>query len=612
MPAVNETPAESEDISAVFFELCDKLEIGELVTSSNFRLSEVMSAIELAEPKMDVGVGSDKILSLESARENGTFAEDYPLHLAVIDATLSMLVAWLEGSSLASTIWTNILLLECSNVNHKTYTPLVNGINLLVRNIHALVSSVGNLEELPEDFNPQEIFQNTQFPSRDDVVGALRKRSAELTEEGKKLKVKTKRAEEVEIRLAIATRLELVAGFLEILGWLVPPDIEDPNYHQNYSLYTTPKSSLKKDHVNVNENENDNENENENTKSADPTPDCDDVDEICDEEDDLYDDDVEIRFFPNFTSAAVAAERLAKSAQAIHETVKFGRHSPDGVDGDYTWLPCFDQKACIHFIPACFPRSVTIPSRKNAACWLVHCARRIHDLSITTPSSTRDLNHLFYYARTFTLTGCVLTRSLLQICMFPADNHLCGDPHRTLAAPIELSLKQQYEPQIQDKESPVYKDDEAQQLYLRFINYMVKASISVYTSLGCNLSRQRDRLEIAIEELGAMQCHAMKVEERIDEVLVAEGIVEKKEDNISYNSISTFVFHNMVAVIHHYYEIGFRMDLYVPYEFTYIFWFLSEVEAKWMLTTMERSHEIQIKTWKASELVKFLCILMRK
>lgn len=151
-----------------------------------------------------------------------------------------------------------------------------------------------------------------------------------------------------------------------------------------------------------------------------------------------------------------------------------------------------------------------------------------------------------------------------------------------------------------------------------FLNYMTKLAIQVYSSFGCNLSRQRDRLEMAINDLGAIQFHAGHLENRTDAVLMeAKVIVGKlceliksnplnlqiveREDNPQFHSVATFVFHNLLAIMHHYLELGFRMELYVPYEFTYMYWYMGEVEARWMLTTMERSHEIMLLEVKRLE-----------
>ncbi|CCD72916.1 Protein MAK10 homolog [Caenorhabditis elegans] len=618
MPGAMESPNESEDVSKTFFKLCDGLRLGELVTTEHFRLSDVMSAIELGEPKMDVGVGSKHIKTLKEAISGGLYADDYPFQLAIMDSTLAMVVAWLEGSALGSTVWTNVLLSNVTFVKHPVFHPFASGVNLFIRNAHALINSVGNLEELPEDFNPQMLFSHQRWAPRRVVVQLMREQVTLLGTTGRKWRESAFSKQAYDICCAVASRLEMFIMLLEIIGLLVAPEIEDPNFDH--------KVHLGDFYVHEKEYEGAEENSDEKSEesTSDPTPSSeaksettekkeqksndeatDETDQNDDENvgDDEDEDDMK-QFKPNFGFASILAERLCKVTKAYAETVKLGRRAPDNIDGDgdYLWLGAYEPKTCIRMIPACFPRKIKVPSRQEAADWWVKCAERIYHLCIVTPKTSKDLNYLFYFARTFGQNACVFTRSLLQICMFPVDNHLCGDENRSIADAVEYSLSNCFCPQILDRVSPVYKDQTAQSLYVLFLNHMSKLAITVYGSFGCNLSRQRDRLEMAIEDLGQIHSYAGRLEERTDEVLLSGKMVTAKEQNYSYHSVATFVFHNLLAIINHYFELGFRMDLYVPYEFPYIYWFIGSVQAHWMRTTLERSQEIQLNVYQANPL----------
>ncbi|CAI2353566.1 unnamed protein product [Caenorhabditis sp. 36 PRJEB53466] len=592
-----ESSTEKEDISEKLFGLCAGLEVGELVTAPNFKLGDVMSAIELLEPKMDVGVGTHTTLSLEEAISRGMNSNDLPMQLAIFDATLATIVGWLEGSSLASTVWTNVLLAEVKNIPNPTFRSFAAGVNLLVRNIHSIINSVGNLEELPEDFNPQMIFMTTKWAPRHIITQHMRAQIQALTILGNSFKPHSGVVRSQQICYALGVRLEMVVLLLDTIGQLVPPEIEDPNFDHKIHMgnYTIHEREVCATDGNDN-----------GEKSGAPAPP--DINHVCESglcQAHAFDDDEELeedQFKPNFPVSNYLVERLISACKAFAETVKFGTEAPNGVDGDFTWLPVFDPKACVRLIPACFPRSVNIPSRDEAAQWFVSFAYRLQDLCITTPSTVKDLNNLFYFARTFNLRSCVLTRSLLQIAMFPIDNHLCGDSKRTAADPIEVSLKVGYSPQVLMKDSAVYPDMIAQNLYVTFLNHMTKQAINVYSSFGMNLSRQRDRLEVAIEELGQLQAYVGELETRTDQLMIDSKTVDDPEMNPSYHSVSSFVFHNQLAIMHHYFELGFRMDLFVPYEYTYIYWYMGNRQARWMLSTLERSYAIQDAIWKADPL----------
>ncbi|XP_065348980.1 N-alpha-acetyltransferase 35, NatC auxiliary subunit [Cloeon dipterum] len=109
------------DITAEFTKNVKEMELGELLHDEMFGLLEAMSAIEMMDPKMDAGMvcnrGSKKALTFDQAVEAGalklkelTASEQ----IGIIDSTLACLVSWLEGHSLAQTVFTNLYL-------HKPY-----------------------------------------------------------------------------------------------------------------------------------------------------------------------------------------------------------------------------------------------------------------------------------------------------------------------------------------------------------------------------------------------------------------------------------------------------------------------------------------------------------
>ncbi len=95
------------------------LHLGELLHDDLFGLFEAMSAIEMMDPKMDAGMrcnrknNGGKPMTFESARERGHLKVDIVANrelLGVMDDTLCCLVTWMEGHSLAQTVFTNLYL----------------------------------------------------------------------------------------------------------------------------------------------------------------------------------------------------------------------------------------------------------------------------------------------------------------------------------------------------------------------------------------------------------------------------------------------------------------------------------------------------------------------
>ncbi|XP_063769848.1 N-alpha-acetyltransferase 35, NatC auxiliary subunit isoform X3 [Pseudophryne corroboree] len=101
------------DITQEFRDACSELKLGELLHDKLFGLFEAMSAIEMMDPKMDAGmIGNQvnrKVLNFEQAIKDGTIKiKDltWPDLIGIMDTCFCCLITWLEGHSLAQTVFT--------------------------------------------------------------------------------------------------------------------------------------------------------------------------------------------------------------------------------------------------------------------------------------------------------------------------------------------------------------------------------------------------------------------------------------------------------------------------------------------------------------------------
>uniref|UniRef100_A0A8C4RWM9 N-alpha-acetyltransferase 35, NatC auxiliary subunit n=1 Tax=Erpetoichthys calabaricus TaxID=27687 RepID=A0A8C4RWM9_ERPCA len=101
------------DITEDFKGSCKELKLGELLHDKLFGLFEAMSAIEMMDPKMDAGmIGNQvnrKVLSFEQAIKDGAIKIkdlNLPELIGIIDTCFCCLITWLEGHSLAQTVFT--------------------------------------------------------------------------------------------------------------------------------------------------------------------------------------------------------------------------------------------------------------------------------------------------------------------------------------------------------------------------------------------------------------------------------------------------------------------------------------------------------------------------
>ncbi|CAB1319463.1 unnamed protein product [Coregonus sp. 'balchen'] len=101
------------DITHEFKGACKELNLGELLHDKLFGLFEAMSAIEMMDPKMDAGmIGNQvnrKVLNFEQAVKDGAIRVrdlSFPELIGIMDTCFCCLITWLEGHSLAQTVFT--------------------------------------------------------------------------------------------------------------------------------------------------------------------------------------------------------------------------------------------------------------------------------------------------------------------------------------------------------------------------------------------------------------------------------------------------------------------------------------------------------------------------
>jgi len=143
------------NITAEFTDACKELQIGELFKDPNFGLFEAMSAIEMMDPKMDAGLASKKklaqVTSIADALERkililGEIGLKNKLYM--MDATYCHLLTWLDGTSMAQTLFTNLYLHVVNDIQDKTVKWFCISILKLVASIRSKVMNATVYEEV--------------------------------------------------------------------------------------------------------------------------------------------------------------------------------------------------------------------------------------------------------------------------------------------------------------------------------------------------------------------------------------------------------------------------------------------------------------------------------
>jgi N-alpha-acetyltransferase 35, NatC auxiliary subunit len=102
------------DVQPFLQSVCDGMQVDELLCQDNFNLHDAMIAIEIGDPKMDVGLRRGDTRSLEELIAAGLAPVDISLELqlAVIDRLMCMESTWHNGVVLSQTVFTSLYLLD--------------------------------------------------------------------------------------------------------------------------------------------------------------------------------------------------------------------------------------------------------------------------------------------------------------------------------------------------------------------------------------------------------------------------------------------------------------------------------------------------------------------
>ncbi|KAM3967716.1 LOW QUALITY PROTEIN: N-alpha-acetyltransferase 35 [Aphomia sociella] len=219
------------DITTDFFKHIQDLQLGELLHDGHlFGLFEAMSAIEMMDPKMDAGMlcnrGNPKPPNFQQAVAAGKLKIDdlEPSELiGIIDATMACIVSWLEGHSLAQTVFTNLYLHQPHSIINKTLKAYCIAVYKLLDCIRECINKAQVFEE--EDFQPMgyayRLGSNPQSGNSYDASLEVSEQKciAMLREQEEELNKKARSAEDEvnSIWSALAARIRFTRMFYQAL-----------------------------------------------------------------------------------------------------------------------------------------------------------------------------------------------------------------------------------------------------------------------------------------------------------------------------------------------------------------------------------------------------------
>lgn len=148
------------DITQEFKDACVELQVGELVHDVGFGLYEAMSAFEMMDPKMDSGIidaNSSKLppKTFASCQASGELKLGIISHNEcsdIVDGTLCCIASWLEGGSMAQTVFANLYLHNPFSIDDRVMRAVCVTVLKLVSVVKELITSTCVYEE--DHFQP--------------------------------------------------------------------------------------------------------------------------------------------------------------------------------------------------------------------------------------------------------------------------------------------------------------------------------------------------------------------------------------------------------------------------------------------------------------------------
>ncbi|CAJ0568425.1 unnamed protein product, partial [Mesorhabditis spiculigera] len=535
-PSSDKEAVDRQDITEVFLLGCKEIGPGCLAAATNFSLSEAMSAIELMDPKMDVGLQrNQKAAGLETCREKGVFSMAGDEILATMDATMAVFVSWLEGNSIGQSLLTNVLLTEPNAVDAPILGIFGHAFSHIAQYVVTILKTAAVSEE--EDFN----FSIPYLPLTDrvhrDVIEELQSAEAHLNKEG------------TAISKAIAARFGWLRTFMQAILVLTPALSGVANkLVQNYP----PDMS---------------------------------------------------NFRPQLRKSIDILRACHDYSRAMVDTWTLGKQASDGIDGDFGWLPAFEPDFNRKHLPPTFPRKSVIQPRSTSLAYLVDLSESLLRIPLELPESLNDSGNLLEYFRLYGEHRCstVFTRSFLQMVIFPFDDHVLGEV--VLADIFTDTVIDCVVPAVLDNTTAAYHDAEAREAWEEFVQEYTKSMLNLVQYYGNNLTRLREKLVNALEDMRMLLDAALKVD-----IQSVRAMRENETGNAERNELTrressafyTYILNETARLIAHHFELSFRLDLVAPYEYTYMYWYLGEVVKRSLCSGLDRAYTFILHNFKLS------------
>lgn len=177
-----------------------------------------MTALEMMDPKMDAGMRCNKNktppLTLETAVASGKLKMDnlsYAELIGVIDSILACFVSWLEGHSLAQTVYTCLYMHDINAIEDPSLKAFCFGLNNTMKLVKEIILAAAVYEE--EDFQPM-IFPHPLIEISNDAVYSILKQAEDSLIKA----TKSTTDDQADLMQAVINRLKFIRFLMDTLN----------------------------------------------------------------------------------------------------------------------------------------------------------------------------------------------------------------------------------------------------------------------------------------------------------------------------------------------------------------------------------------------------------
>lgn len=501
-----------------------------------------MSAIEMMDPKMDAGMmcnqTSKRVLNLDqSIKADKIKLKDLTPSevVGIIDETLSSVVTWLEGHSLAQTVFTNLYLHNPSLIIDKTVRVFCFIILKTIDLIREFVSKANVFEE--EDFQPIVYgYQLANDLNESKASSLIRDVEDDLSKKVKSLqRTDCVDKESLGMTIALLHRIKFCRNLFQTLNILRKETQIKTNRKPNLNNEKQLTQDIEK-HLNQ----------------------CNEAIKVC------------------------------------KQTINFGvKPDPNAVSShraDYPTILGFEPLVNQRLLPPTFPRYTKMKNRTEAYIYLEELVSRLtRVVKIYDCCSYESALQFFNDFSQEMPSSCVVSRSILQVIYLPQPCLVFGTTH--LSQVVRESCKQFIRPpSLHVKTALINANTNAKELLDTFFNRCVRPMAALTQICGHNRARQREKLAQILEELTTLQDEAEKVDNYLN------MLTQKSEPPCSHLGFySTWLLYHILRVMTQYLLSGFELELYSSHEYHYIFWYLYEFLYAWIVSTLNRASNLIIE-----------------